>query len=232
MIEGEVLNEAPAKEIERNIRRREEAGSAAGELAVPREPKDVPIPPGSDSGERRAMKAATVEASSGRSQAESSRAVADGSRMDVEGEERHESRSSTEPHIGRRIVTKTSGEESRMDDGGEEEDESRSSTAPTTRRRIVTKTPLEENEGDERTVAVTTQESLDVTREKAMRTASCDEMGASSSARRGVNPGGPEIDKTKKAKEMVRALVGSTTKALERRAFKESNAKLGFCVCV
>ena len=34
------------------------------------------------------MEAATVDASSGRSQSESSRAVADESRMDVEGEER------------------------------------------------------------------------------------------------------------------------------------------------
>ena len=36
--------------------------SAAGELA--RESKDAPIPPDSDSGKRRAMKAATVDASS------------------------------------------------------------------------------------------------------------------------------------------------------------------------
>ena len=75
----EVLNEAL---------RREEAESAAGELAVPRESKYVPIPPDSDSRKRRAMKAATVDASSGRSQSESSFAVADESMMDVEGEER------------------------------------------------------------------------------------------------------------------------------------------------
>ena len=41
---SEVLNEALAKEVERNVRRREEAGSAVGELAVPRESKDVPMP--------------------------------------------------------------------------------------------------------------------------------------------------------------------------------------------
>ena len=46
-------------------------------MAVPRESKDVPIPPVSDSGKRRAMKAATVDVSSGRSQSESSRATAD-----------------------------------------------------------------------------------------------------------------------------------------------------------
>ena len=54
---------------------------------------------------------------------------------------------------------------------------------PNTRRRIVTKTRLEENTSDERTVAVTTEESLDGIREKVMRKASLDEMGASSSAR-------------------------------------------------
>ena len=46
-------------------------------MAVPRESNDVPIPPVSDLGKRRAMKAATVGASSGRSQSESSRAMAD-----------------------------------------------------------------------------------------------------------------------------------------------------------
>ena len=64
-----------------------------------------------------------------------------------------------------------------MDDGGEEGDGFRSSTAPNTRRRIVTRTPLEENNGDEGTVAVTTQESLDGIREKAMMIASLDAMG-------------------------------------------------------
>ena len=64
---------------------------------------------------------------------------------------------------------------------GEEGDELKSSTVPNTRRRIVTETPLEENKSDERTVAVSTQESLDEIREKAMRIASLDEMGASSS---------------------------------------------------
>ena len=95
-----------------------------------------------------------------------------------------------------------------MEDEGEEGNESRRTAVLNTTRRIVTKAPLEENKSDERTVAVTTQESLDGIREKAMRTASLDEMGASSSARRGPSPGVAEIDKTKKAKEIVRALVG------------------------
>ena len=142
---GEVLNEAFAKEAERSVRRREETGSAAGELAVPRESKDAPIPPDPDSGRRRAMKAATVDASSSGLQMGGSRAVGDESRMDVNGEERDEPSSSKAQNIRRRIVTKTSTEESRMDDEGEEEDEFRSSTVPNTRRRIVTKTPLEEN---------------------------------------------------------------------------------------
>ena len=63
----------------------------------------MPIPPDSDPRQRRAMKAATAAASSGRSEMEDSRAVAqtptqqnstaDGSRMDVEEEEGDESRS-------------------------------------------------------------------------------------------------------------------------------------------
>ena len=46
---------------------------------------------------------------------------------------------------------------------------------------------------------MTTPESLDGIREKAMRIASLGEMGASSSARRGLSPGRAEIDTTKKA---------------------------------
>ena len=68
-------------------------------MAVPQELKDMPIPPDSDPRKRRAMKAATAAASSGSSQMEGSRAVAetptqqnsmaDESRMDVEeGRER------------------------------------------------------------------------------------------------------------------------------------------------
>ena len=79
------MNEALAKDVERNVRRREEAGSAAGDLAVPQELKDMPIPPDSDPRKRRAMKAVTAVASSGSSQMESSRAVADESRMACRG---------------------------------------------------------------------------------------------------------------------------------------------------
>ena len=92
----EVLHGAIATET-RNVRRREEVGSTAGELAAPQEWKDVPIPP-SHPRKRRAMKAATADASSGSSQMEGSLAVAemptpqnsstDESRMDVEREER------------------------------------------------------------------------------------------------------------------------------------------------
>ena len=119
---SEVLNEALAKEVERNVRRRDETGSAAGELAVPRESKDVPIPPDSDSGKRRALEAATVDASSSGLQMGGSCTVAealtqqdsmaDGSRMDVEGEEKDESRNSNAQDIRRRILTRTSREES------------------------------------------------------------------------------------------------------------------------
>ena len=45
---SEVLNEALAKEVESNDRRRKEIGSAGGELAAPQKLKDTPIPPDSD----------------------------------------------------------------------------------------------------------------------------------------------------------------------------------------
>ena len=137
------MNEALAKEVERNVRRREEIDSTAGELAVPHELKDVPIPPGSDPRERRVMKAATVAASSGGSQMEDSRAVAE---------------TPTQQH--------SMADESRMKVERKERDESRSSTEPNTRRRIATKTSMEESRSDETTVAVTTQESLDGIRER------------------------------------------------------------------
>ena len=57
---SEVLNEALAKEVERNVRRREEIGRSAGEMPAPQELKDMPIP------KRRVMKGATAAASDGR----------------------------------------------------------------------------------------------------------------------------------------------------------------------
>ena len=91
------------------FRRRDEIGSTTGESAVPRELKDMPIPLDSDPRKRRAMKAATAAASSSSSQMEGSRAVAEaptqqssmagGSRIDVEGEERDESRNSRAQNI-------------------------------------------------------------------------------------------------------------------------------------
>ena len=57
-----------AKEVERNIRRREEVGNTAGELAAPQQLNDVPTPPESDPRERRATKAVTAVASSASSQ--------------------------------------------------------------------------------------------------------------------------------------------------------------------
>ena len=53
---SEVLNEALAKEVETDVRRREEAWSAGGEWAVPREPKNLPISLDSDSGSDRRVK--------------------------------------------------------------------------------------------------------------------------------------------------------------------------------
>ena len=86
----------------------------------------MPITPNSDPRKRHAMKSTTVAASSSSSQIEGSRAVAEtptqhnsmagGSRMDVDAEERHESRSSKAQNIRRRTRTKASMEESRMED--------------------------------------------------------------------------------------------------------------------
>ena len=90
---SELLNKALAEAFERNVRRREEAGSAGGEMAVPGKSRDAPSPPDSKG---RAMKAATVDASSSGLQMGGRRAVAetltqhvsmtDGSMMDIEGE--------------------------------------------------------------------------------------------------------------------------------------------------
>ena len=93
----------------------------------------------------------------------------------------------------------------------------------------MTKTPLEENNSDEWMVAVTTQELLDGIREKAMRIVSLHKMETCCSARRGHSPEGAEIDKTKKAKVIVRAL--HQVKAVERCGFEESNAKLEHEIC-
>ena len=85
---------------------------------------------------------------------------------------------------------------------------------------------MEENKGGEGTVAVTTQESLDGIRGKAMRIACLDGMEASSSAREGLSPTAAEIDKTKKAREVVRALVGSITEEGGIVAACDSKSKL------
>ena len=102
--------------------------------------------------------------------------------MDVE--ERDGSRSSKAQNIRRRTMTKTLMEDSRPDDEGEEGDEFRSSTVPNTRRSIVAKRSPEEERGDERTAAVTTQESLDGIHGKAMRIASVVELEVNSGAGR------------------------------------------------
>ena len=104
-----------SERLANQLLRREEAGSAAGELAVPRESKDAPIQPDSDSGKRRAMKPATVDASSSGLQVGGSHTVAealtqqdlmaDGSRMDVESEEESESTNPNAQNIRRRIMT-------------------------------------------------------------------------------------------------------------------------------
>ena len=92
-----------------------------------------------------------------------------------------------------------------------------SPTAPNTRRRNETKTSLEENKSDETAVAVTTQESSDGIREKAMRIASI-ELETSRSTARWPSPRVAANDRTRKANELVRVLVGipSVTKFLQQ----------------
>ena len=72
------------------------------------------------------------------------------------------------------------------------------------------------------------QESLDGIRENAMRAASVDEMGASSSAKSGQSRRRCEIDKTRQAKEIVRArvIVSSITKEGDIAVGCDSKAKL------
>ena len=60
-------------------------------------------------------------------------------------------------------------------------DESKSSAEPNNSRRIATKTSLEESKSDERALAVTTQESSDGIREKAIKIASIEELETGSS---------------------------------------------------
>ena len=63
-----------------------------------------------------------------------------------------------------------------------------------------------ENKSVERAVAVTTQESSDGIREKAMRIASIDELETGRSTARWFSPGRAEHDRTGKATELVRSL--------------------------
>ena len=130
-----------------------------------------------------------------------------------------------------------------MDDEGEQGDEFRSSTEPNTKRRIATKTTLEECKSDERAVVVTTQESLDGIREKAMRIASINELGASSSAGRWFSSVGAENERNKKVNDIVRACgfknerrrhcrrLRQQVKAVERREFEASNKRLELEIC-
>ena len=78
---------------------------------------------------------------------------------------------------------------------------------------------------DETTVAVNTQESLDGIREKAMMVASIDELETGSSAGRWSGPGRAANDKTKKADELVRALVGQITKEGDIVVASDSKSK-------
>ena len=75
-------------------------------------------------------------------------------------------------------------------------------------------------------MAVTTPESPDGIREKAMRIASLDEVGASSSAGRLSSSGGAENDRNKKVNEIVRASVGLEMKEGDNVVASDSKSKL------
>ena len=75
-------------------------------------------------------------------------------------------------------------------------------------------------------MAVTTQESSDGIREKAMRIAGLDELGASSSAGRWSFAGGAEKGRNKKVSEMLRAIVGLMAKEEDIVVASDSKSKL------
>ena len=89
----------------------------------------------------------------------------------------------------------------------------------------MTKTSLEQSISDDRAVAVTNQESPDGIREKAMKIVSIDEFETGSSTARWFSPGGADNDRTQKANEVVRCLVGITKKEEDIIA-SGSNSKL------
>ena len=89
-----------------------------------------------------------------------------------------------------------------------------------TRRRIAT------IKSDERTVAVTTLESIGGIRENAMRVASLDELEESSGAGRWSISGGAENDRIKKVNEIVRAIVGLVTKEGDIVVASDNKSKL------
>ena len=108
-----------------------------------------------------------------------------------------------------------------MDDERKESDGSRSLTEPNTWRRSVY-----ENIIDERAVTVTTSESSDGIREKAMRNVCIDELETGSSTSRWSSPGRAENDRTGKAKELVRSLVGTRKKEEDNIVASGSKSEL------
>ena len=88
------------------------------------------------------------------------------------------------------------------------------------------KTSLEKNKSDEKTVAITTQESLDGIREKAIKIASFDELGSSSSAGRWSSSEGAEKDRNKKVNEIVRAPLDSIMEARDIVLASDSKSKM------
>ena len=116
-------------------------------------------------------------------------------------------------------------DESRMVVEEEERDEFRSSKAQNIRRRIMKKASMEESKSDERKVAVTTQESSDGIREKALRIANIHELETGSTTARWSSPRGAENDRTGKANEFVRSLVGIPKKGSKSKLWKDMSLK-------
>ena len=200
---SEVLNEALAKETERNVRRRKEVGTTARELAAPRA-----IPAGSD----------PLKNVQGK-QRQQLRAVAAHTWKAAVHSGRDEFRSSKAQNIGRRMTTKAPMDESQMDekfDRNEHQVKNRDENI------------WEEHKSDESAVAVTTQGSSDGIREKAMRIASIDALETGSSTERWSSPGGAEKKETLSSPPMERHEFAASDTKLEHelcRHCEESSDK-------
>ena len=198
---GEALNEELANEVERNVTRGEEIGSAARELAAPRELKRHADPSRFESGKETCSESSDSsyeqqqladkcqpfscrDANTASVDADTSPEWTSMVKGDANPEVRKHTQSQTKNNDdyvnggvtngGRKLKREMNSEVPPYRTG----DDIRSSTVPNTRRRFATQMSKEENRRDERTVEMTTQESSREIREKVMEIASLDELGS------------------------------------------------------